>query len=212
MKKKVIIVDYGLGNIRSANNSLKKALALNNEEDYIVERTSNYKSLIEATHIVLPGQGAFESCIEGLKNLDGMIDELNNQVLIKNKPIFGICVGMQLFANKSFENGDHDGLGWIKGSILKIPSNENVLPHMGWNKIKSLIKHPLISGVDKEHFYFVHSYYFKTKSEKDVLAVTNYEFEFPSIIGKNNIFGTQFHPEKSSNAGIRILSNFLLIE
>jgi Glutamine amidotransferase len=131
MKKKVVIVDYGLGNIQSAINSVKKALSSENSNNNIVEKTSDYKFIKDASHIILPGQGAFESCIKGLQKLDGMIDELQNQVLVKKKPIFGICVGMQLFATKSFENGEHNGLNWIKRNIIKIQSKKNVLPHMG---------------------------------------------------------------------------------
>ena len=210
MSKKVVIVDYGLGNIRSAQKSIQKAFELNGQTNCIVEKSSNYKSLIESSHIVLPGQGAFQSCIEGLIKLDGVVEEIHNQVLARKKPILGICVGMQLFATKGYENGEHKGLGLIDGAVLKIPPNGHVLPHMGWNKINDLAKHPLLLGVANEHFYFVHSYYFKPNDKKNILATTNYNFEFPSVVGKSNIYGTQFHPEKSSNAGIKILSNFLL--
>ena len=210
MSKKVVIVDYGLGNIRSAQKSIEKAFELNGQTNYSVEKSSNYKSLIKSSHIVLPGQGAFQSCIEGLIKLDGVIEEIHNQVLIRKKPILGICVGMQLFATKGYENGEHKGLDLIDGEGLKIPPNGHALPHMGWNKIRDLIKHPLLLGASNEHFYFVHSYYFKPNDKKNILATTNYNFEFPSVVGKGNIYGTQFHPEKSSKAGIKILSNFLL--
>ena len=126
MNKKVVIVDYGLGNIRSAQKSIEKAIELKKDKSTTVERSSRYESLHEATHIVLPGQGAFEACINGLASLDGMLEELNNQILFKKKPIFGICVGMQLFADVSFENGEHKGLGWIGGKVLKIESREKV--------------------------------------------------------------------------------------
>ena len=211
MKKKVVIVDYGLGNIQSAINSVKKALSSENSNNNIVEKTSDYKFIKDASHIILPGQGAFESCIKGLQKLDGMIDELQNQVLVKKKPIFGICVGMQLFATKSFENGEHNGLNWIKGNIIKIQSKKNVLPHMGWNKLNNIKQHAILSGVENEHFYFVHSYYFMPQKEENILAYTDYDTNFPSIVNEKNIFGTQFHPEKSSKAGIKLLSNFLLL-
>ena len=218
MKKKVIIVDYGLGNIRSVQKSIQKTFKENNDFDSIVERSNNYKSLIQASHIVLPGQGAFESCMNGLKRLDGMIDELRNQVLIKNKNILGICVGMQLFADIGFENGKHEGLGWIEGRVVKLP-DKCILPHMGWNEIKASTNntrnhkepsfHPMLNQIYNEHFYFVHSYYFEPKNKNNIIATTYYGMEIPVFVCKNNIFGVQFHPEKSSRAGIKFLLNFL---
>ena len=211
MKTKIIIVDYGLGNIRSAINSIKKALEYKNI-DATVERSSNYKSLKEATHVVLPGQGAFESCIQGLKKLDGIIEELNENIIIKKKPFLGICVGMQLLANQSFENGTHKGLGWVEGDIIKIPGEGLVLPHMGWNKIINSKKHSILKNIQAEHFYFVNSYYFQIKNKSFIISESKYGLEFPAIIACDNIIATQFHPEKSSKAGIELLSNFLLMQ
>ena len=177
-----------------------------------VERSSDYKSLIEASHIILPGQGAFESCIKGLKDLSGMIEELQSQVIVKKKPILGICVGMQLFSDIGFENGKHKGLGWIRGSVIKVPSNKKVLPHMGWNEIICLNENSILKGIRTEHFYFVHSYYFEAKNPNNVIAESDYGISFPVVVAKENILGVQFHPEKSADAGIKLLSNFLLLE
>ena len=135
MKKYIAIVDYGLGNIRSAEQSLKKVIEENNI-DAEVAITNNAKDIYLASHIVLPGQGAFETCMEGLKNITGMIDALSQNVLIQKKPFLGICVGMQLLANISYENGEHKGLGWINGQIKKLPANNLKLPHMGWNDVE----------------------------------------------------------------------------
>ena len=211
MKKKIIIVDYGLGNIRSVQNSIQKAMNLYGISGE-VERSSNCKSLSEASHIILPGQGAFESCINGLKDLSGMIEELQSQVVSKKKPILGICVGMQLFSDTGFENGQHKGLGWIGGSVIKMPSNKKILPHMGWNEIKCLNENPILKELGKEHFYFVHSYYFEVKNPSNIIAESNYGINFPVAVAKENILGVQFHPEKSADAGIKLLSNFLLLE
>ena len=211
MKKKIIIVDYGLGNIRSVQNSIQKAMNLYGISGE-VERSSNYKSLSEASHIILPGQGAFESCIRGLNDLSGMIEELQSQVIVKKKPILGICVGMQLFSDIGFENGQHKGLGWISGSVIRMPSNKKILPHMGWNEINCLNENPILKKLGKEHFYFVHSYYFEVKNPNNIIAESNYGISFPVAVAKENILGVQFHPEKSADAGIKLLSNFLLLE
>ena len=111
---------------------------------------------------------------------------------------------------KGFENGNHKGLGWVSGNIIKIPNNTNVLPHMGWNQITCSTKHPILNEIYNEHYFFVHSYYFEAKNKKDIIAYSNYGIEFPALIVKENIIGVQFHPEKSSKAGIKLLSNFLL--
>ena len=209
MKKKIIIVDYGLGNIRSAEQSLNRVTEefnLNAE----VKITNDAKEINSATHIVLPGQGAFLSCINGLINIPGMIEELSESVLIKKKPFLGICVGMQLLANISYEHGEHLGLGWIEGEIKMLPKNNIKLPHMGWNEI--LIKtnqNELIKDEIEYNYYFVHSYFFECQSEENEVAVTDYGFNFSSIISKENIFGVQFHPEKSSLYGLKLLNNFI---
>ena len=139
MKKNITIIDYGSGNILSAKQSFVRVIQTENiDADVCI--SGNPETIKNSTHIVLPGQGAFETCINGLKEIPGMIDELNNFVVVKKKPFFGICVGMQLLANNSLENGDHKGLGWIDGTIEKLPNENLKMPHMGWNSIRVLNK------------------------------------------------------------------------
>tara|TARA_B100001123_G_scaffold399422_1_gene484411 strand:- start:857 stop:1306 length:450 start_codon:yes stop_codon:yes gene_type:complete len=147
--------------------------------------------------------------MKGLKDMPGMIDALSENVLIKKKPFLGICVGMQLLAETSFENGNHNGLGWIGGQIKKIPNRNLKLPHMGWNNVIIKKTNDLIKEDPQNNFYFVHSYYFDCKFSDNEIATTKYGLSFSSIIAKENIYGTQFHPEKSSTQGLRVLNNFL---
>ncbi len=209
MKKMVVIVDYGLGNILSAKQSFLKVINEHNINAE-VKITNNPKDIHNSTHIVLPGQGAFKSCMSNLSKISGMISALENKV-IKNKNLFlGICIGMQLLADKSFENGEHKGLGWIKGEIKKIPSEKLKLPHMCWNEVKIVKKNPLIEMQEKNYYYFVHSYYYECFYSKNIVGTSNYGLEFASFISKENIYGVQFHPEKSSKQGLNIIKNFLL--
>ena len=207
MKKNITIIDYGSGNILSAKQSFVRVIK-NEKIDADVYISSNPETIKNSTHIVLPGQGAFETCINGLKEIPGMIDELNNFVVVKKKPFFGICIGMQLLANNSLENGDHKGLGWIDGTIERLPSANLKMPHMGWNSIKLLNKNPRINPKETD-YYFVHSYYFNCKNKENILAETNYGIDFPSIVNKENIYGLQFHPEKSSVQGLDIIKSFI---
>ena len=209
MKKKIVIVDYGLGNIVSAQQSFLKVIK-DNFFDAEVIISSCPSDIYTSSHIVLPGQGAFSSCIGGLKNIFGMIGALEDSVLIKKKPFLGICVGMQLLADKGYENGVHQGLGWIKGSIRKLEVNKLKLPHMGWNNIQ-IINNSYEMSFDqkKNDYYFVHSYFFDCLEEKNIIASTKYGLDFPSIVGKENIYGVQFHPEKSSEQGLGLINNFL---
>ena len=211
MKKKVTIVDYGLGNIISAQQSFLKVIRDNGLEVEVVV-SNKPEELNSSSHIVLPGQGAFKSCIDGLKNISGMIKALENNVLQKNKPFLGICVGMQLLAERSCENGDHKGLGWIKGTIKRLNVNSLKLPHMGWNNVR-FVKNIFEINLDHENkdFYFVHSYFFDCRDEKNIIGLTNYGLDFASIVGKENIYGVQFHPEKSSNQGLNLIKNFLAL-
>ena len=207
MKKNVTIIDYGSGNILSAKQSFAKVIEKKNINAE-VSISSNPKSISESSHIVLPGQGAFETCVNGLKKIPGMIDGLNKFALIDKKPFFGICVGMQLLADSSSENGYHRGLGWISGTIEKLPSKELKMPHMGWNSIKNLKTNSRIFAIEAD-YYFVHSYYFRCKNSDNIVAETNYGINFPSIVSKENIYGIQFHPEKSSNQGLNIIKKFI---
>ena len=207
MKKNITIIDYGSGNILSAKQSFARVIKTENiDADVCI--SDKPETIKNSTHIVLPGQGAFETCINGLKEIPGMIDELNDFVVTKKKPFFGICVGMQLLANNSLENGDHKGLGWIDGTIEKLPNENLKMPHMGWNSIRVLNKNLKIIPKETD-YYFVHSYYFNCKNKENILAQTNYGIDFPSIINKENIYGLQFHPEKSSIQGLDIIKSFI---
>ena len=206
--KKITIVDYGSGNVLSAQKSFIKIAKDNNiEVDVLISKKLN--DVKNSTHIVLPGQGAFSTCMNGLKKTDGLIDELSEFALIKKKPFLGICVGMQMLAKKSEENGDHKGLGWIDGQIKLLPEDNLKLPHMGWNLVipTNSKYNNLIST--KNDYYFVHSYYFDCADKDSILAETKYGTNFASIVGKENIYGVQFHPEKSSSQGLNLLKNFV---
>ncbi len=208
MKKKITIVDYGLGNILSAQKSfIKAAKEKNISAEVIISK--NPKDIDSSSHLVLPGQGAFKSCMKGIKNISGMTVALNKFALVDKKPFLGICVGMQLLATDSEENGFHKGLGWIEGHIKHLPSKKLKMPHMGWNTVvpKKMISNKLIH--EKSDFYFVHSYYFQCDNQKNVLAETRYGINFSSIVCKENIYGVQFHPEKSSTQGLDLIKYFI---
>ena len=208
--KKITIVDYGSGNVLSAQKSFVKIAKDNNiETDVLISKKLN--DIKNSTHIVLPGQGAFSTCMNGLKKTDGLIDELSEFALIKKKPFLGICVGMQMLANISEENGDHEGLGWIDGQIKLLPGDNLKLPHMGWNLVipTNSKYNNLIST--KNDYYFVHSYYFECADKDNILAETKYGTNFASIVGKENIYGVQFHPEKSSSQGLNLLREFIRV-
>ena len=208
--KKITIVDYGSGNVLSAQKSFIKIAKDNNiEADVLISKKLN--DVKNSTHIVLPGQGAFSTCMNGLKKTDGLIDELSEFALIKKKPFLGICVGMQMLAKMSEENGDHEGLGWIDGQIKLLPGDNLKLPHMGWNLVipTNSKYNNLIST--KNDYYFVHSYYFECAEKDNILAETKYGTNFASIVGKENIYGVQFHPEKSSSQGLNLLKEFIIL-
>ena len=208
--KKITIVDYGSGNVLSAQKSFIKIAKDNNiEADVLISKKLN--DVKNSTHIVLPGQGAFSTCMNGLKKTDGLIDELSEFALIKKKPFLGICVGMQMLAKMSEENGDHEGLGWIDGQIKLLPGDNLKLPHMGLNLVipTNSKYNNLIST--KNDYYFVHSYYFDCANKDNILAETKYGTNFASIVGKENIYGVQFHPEKSSSQGLNLLKEFMSI-
>ena len=210
MKKKITIVDYGLGNILSAEQSFIRVIKEN--KIYADVKISNLLSdITNSTHVVLPGQGAFKSCIDGLRSIGGMIEALKNFAIIQKKPFLGICVGMQLLATDSEENGKHKGLNWIPGHIKKLPNKNLKMPHMGWNEViskKTLEKNLLI---EENNYYFVHSYYFECEDANNIVAHTNYGIDFASIVAKENIYGVQFHPEKSSDQGLGLIRKFIQI-
>ena len=206
-KVKTALIDYGSGNLQSAYKALE--LAGNYRKKNKIFITSKSKDLLDADKIVLPGVGTFSDCMNGLKSLPGMIDILNEIVLQRKKPFLGICVGMQLLAIEGKEKGNHKGLGWIKGKVVKIKKNKKIkIPHMGWNTVKIISKHPILKR-KKFESYFVHSYNFVCKDKKNILATCNYQQDITAIVGKENIIGTHFHPEKSQKVGLEILKNFI---
>lgn len=198
------IIDYGMGNLRSVQKSLEGV-------GYKAEITSDPDKVKKASGVILPGVGAFADAIDNLKS-GGMADAVKH-IVKEGKPLLGICLGMQLLMTVSEENGLYDGLGVIEGQVLKIPSQQTrstlKVPHMGWNAVTINTEHRLISGIeDNSYFYFVHSYYVKPDNEKYIVTNTNYGIDYCSVIAKDNVMGIQFHPEKSSSLGQKILKNF----
>ena len=207
----IAVIDYGSGNLKSAAKALEAAASNTNIGSKVVV-TSDPNVLKQADKIVLPGQGSFKDCYLGIKNIPGLNDALNEFVLIKKKPILGICVGMQLFAKTGYESQETKGFGWIDAEVRKINNmNKKLkLPHMGWNEIELKKDCFLFSNLEnKSHMYFVHSYELITKQKDCVVATTNYGNSIIVSVVKENIVGTQFHPEKSQKNGLKILENFL---
>ena len=207
----ITVIDYGSGNLKSAAKALETAADNININSKIIV-TSDPKIIKESNKIVLPGQGSFRDCYLGIKKIPGLESTLNEFVLIKKKPIFGICVGMQLFAKIGYESEETKGFGWIDGEVRKINNINKTLklPHMGWNQIEFKKDFTLFSGLEnKSHMYFIHSYELITKQKDCIVATTNYGNPITVAVTKENIFGTQFHPEKSQKNGLKILENFL---
>ena len=207
----IAVIDYGSGNLKSAAKALESAAKNINISSKIVV-TSDPKLIKQSDKIVLPGQGSFRDCYLGIKKIPGLNETLNEFVLVKKKPIFGICVGMQLFAKIGYESQETKGFGWIDAIVRKINNINKTLklPHMGWNQIEFKKDFVLFSGLEnKSHMYFVHSYELTTKQKDCIVATTNYGNSIVVAVAKENIFGTQFHPEKSQKNGLKILENFL---
>jgi glutamine amidotransferase len=205
----VALIDYGSGNLASAAKALARAAADTGHEIIV---TTDPAVVKDAERIVLPGVGAFADCMAGLSAISGMVPMLREKVLKRGAPFLGICVGMQLLATVGREFGDHAGLGWIAGEVVKIAPNDASLkiPHMGWNELKLAQPHALLEGIASgAHAYFVHSYQFVPTLPDDLLATTDYGGALTAMIGFENIAGTQFHPEKSQATGLRLLANFL---
>ena len=207
----ITVIDYGSGNLRSAAKALEAA-ASNINLNSKIEITSDPKKIIQSDKIVLPGQGSFRDCYLGIKKIPELNETLNEFVLEKKKPILGICVGMQLFAKTGYESQETKGFGWIDAEVRKINNMDKKLklPHMGWNEIELKKDCSIFSNIkNKSHVYFIHSYEFITKKKECVVATTNYGNSIIASVVKENIVGTQFHPEKSQKNGLIILENFL---
>ena len=204
----VTIVDYNSGNISSVINSFKEVA----KDKVNIEVTSDLNKIKYSDKIVLPGQGSFKSCVDALNSIDGLVDTLNNFVINEKKPLFGICVGLQMFADIGYEEKETIGLGWISGKVLKI-DNQNgkyKLPHIGWNEINIVKESKIFKDIENNsHMYFVHSYEFVPEDKNVISATTEYSSNIVCSVEKENIFGTQFHPEKSDKIGLKIIENFL---
>jgi glutamine amidotransferase len=206
---RVALIDYGSGNLASAAKALMRAA---NGTGLEIVTTADPEVVRSAERIVLPGVGAFADCMRGLSAVPGMVSVLREKVLKQGAPFLGICVGMQLLATVGREFGDHPGLGWIAGEVVRIaPSDAGLkIPHMGWNELKILRRHPLLEGIAPgANVYFVHSFELKPALPEDLIATTDYGGPLTAMVGESNIAGTQFHPEKSQAAGIKLLENFL---
>jgi glutamine amidotransferase len=207
----VALIDYGSGNLRSAEKALARAAAESGSGHEIVV-TAVPAVVAGAERIVLPGVGAFADCMRGLSAVPGMTAALKDAVIDRGKPFLGICVGMQLLASVGREFGDHAGLGWIDGEVVRLAPNDASLkiPHMGWNELKILRSHPVLAGIEQgAHAYFVHSFELRPANSSHLLATTDYGGAVTAAIARDNIVGTQFHPEKSQEVGLRLLANFL---
>ncbi len=207
---KVAIIDYGSGNLRSAAKAFERAgRDAGLSADVLV--TSDPDAVRGAERIVLPGVGAFGDCRAGLDAIPGMVEALEETVRKEGKPFFGICVGMQLMAERGLEHGSHEGLGWLKGDVVKIePSDPSLkIPHMGWNELEIVNGHPLLEEMPATHAYFVHSYAFAVADPDALVARVDYGGPVTAMVAKDNMAGTQFHPEKSQALGLALIGNFL---
>jgi glutamine amidotransferase len=214
MSELVTIIDYGSGNLRSAAKAFERqAATLDNPPEIVV--TADPDLVRRADRIVLPGVGAFADCRVGLLNVHGMREALEERVMMKGVPFLGICVGQQLMASEGHEKGMHKGFGWIAGNVVRLEPEDASLkvPHMGWNTLRFLRPHKLLEGIadgpDGLHAYFVHSYHLAAKKETELLAVADYGMPVTAAVGRDNMFGTQFHPEKSQTLGLTLIGNFL---
>ena len=204
----VTIVDYKSGNISSVINSFKEVA----KGKVNIEVTSDLNKIKSSDKVVLPGQGSFKSCVDALNNINGLVETLNEFAITNKKPLLGICVGLQMFADIGYEEIETKGLGWISGKVSKI-DNQNgkfKLPHIGWNQINIVKKSKIFHNIENySHMYFVHSYEFIPEDKNVISATTDYSSNIVCSVEKENIFGTQFHPEKSDRIGLKIIDNFI---
>ena len=206
----VTIVDYKSGNISSVINSFKEVA----KDKVNIEVTSDLNKIKSSDKVVLPGQGSFKSCVDALSKINGLTEALTEFALNDKKPLLGICVGLQMFADIGYEETETKGLGWISGKVLKI-DNQNgkyKLPHIGWNQINIVKQSKIFENIENNsHMYFVHSYEFIPEDKNVISATTDYASNIVCSVEKGNIFGTQFHPEKSDKLGLKIIDNFINI-
>ncbi len=204
----VIIVDYKSGNISSVINSFKEVA----KDKVTIEVTSDLNKIKSSDKVVLPGQGSFKSCVDALNKIKGLVDTLNEFAINNKKPLLGICVGLQMFADVGYEEIKTNGLGWISGKVSKINNQKGKfkLPHIGWNQINIVKDSKIFRNIENNsHMYFVHSYEFIPEDKNVISATTDYSSNIVCSVEKENIFGTQFHPEKSDKFGLKIIDNFI---
>lgn len=204
----VTIVDYQSGNISSVINSFTEVA----KGKVNLEVTADLNKIKSSDKIVLPGQGSFKSCVDSLNSINGLVEALNEFAIIKKKPLLGICVGLQMFADVGFEEIETKGLGWISGKVSKIDnqSGKFKLPHIGWNEIEIVKQSKIFKDIEnKSHMYFVHSYEFIPEDKSVISATTDYSSKIVCSVERDNLFGTQFHPEKSDKTGLKIIKNFI---
>ena len=206
----VAIVDYNSGNISSVINSFKEVA----KDKVNIEVTSNLNKIKSSDKVVLPGQGSFKSCVNALNNISGLVETLNEFAINNKKPLLGICVGLQMFADIGYEESETKGLGWISGKVSKVDNKQGKfkLPHIGWNEIDIVKKSQIYKGIEnKSHMYFVHSYEFIPEDKNVISATTDYSSKIVCSVEKENLFGSQFHPEKSDKIGLKIIENFITL-
>ncbi|MCH9806326.1 MAG: imidazole glycerol phosphate synthase subunit HisH [Alphaproteobacteria bacterium] len=209
-----VIIDYGSGNLHSAGKALERA-AREGDRDARVLISSDPAEVLNADRIILPGVGAFADCRSGLEAVPGLFAAITETVRVKQRPYLGICVGMQLMATRGLEFGTTDGFDWIPGEVRPIEPNDPTLkiPHMGWNTLNQLRPHALLedikTGPDGLHAYFVHSYHLAADDPAQTIAQSDYGGTITAMVARDNIAGTQFHPEKSQTLGLKLLANFL---
>jgi glutamine amidotransferase len=211
---KVVLIDYGSGNLHSAGKALERAARESGTGQPILV-TSDPEAVRIAERVVLPGVGAYADCRRGLDAVPGMVEALNEAVREKGRPFLGICVGLQLMATRGLEHGVTHGLDWIPGDVIKLAPDDAALkiPHMGWNSLEARRAHPLLDGIPTGEAgldaYFVHSYHLAAADEADIVAVSEYGQRVTAMVARDNLAGTQFHPEKSQTLGLALLANFL---
>ena len=204
----ITIVDYNSGNISSVINSFKEVA----QNKVNIEVTSDLKKIKSSDKVVLPGQGSFKSCVDALNKINGLVESLNEFAINNKKTLLGICVGLQMFGDIGYEETETKGLGWISGKVSKI-DNQNgkyKLPHIGWNQINIVKESKIFKNIkNNSHMYFVHSYEFIPSNKNVISATTDYSSNIVCSVEKENLFGTQFHPEKSDKTGLQIIENFI---
>lgn len=209
--KTIALIDYGSGNLHSAARALRVA-ANEAKKTREIRITSDPDAIAHVDRIVLPGVGHFADCAANLRAHDGLVEALTDAVMDRGIPFFGICVGQQLLATRGLEDGETAGLDWIPGDVARIePGAGLVVPHMGWNALALAQEHPVLQGLgDDPHVYFTHSYAYRNPADHDIAATTEYGETIVAAVARDNMFATQFHPEKSQRVGLQILSNFVL--